>query len=65
MATLRASFFSLMLVNLTKENLLHFLTAILAQVEVALQEDQMITFFVEKENMKTQYASISSFIILN
>ena len=54
-----------MLVNLTKENILHFLIAILALVEVALQKKQLTASFVEhlKEKREIQYASISIFII--
>ena len=36
-----------MLVNLTKENILHFLIAILALVEVALQKKHLTASFVE------------------
>ena len=51
MKTLRASFFSLMLVILIKRNILNFLFGILAQVDT-LRKKQLTASFVEhfKEN---------------
>ena len=52
MKTLRASFFSLMLVILIKRNILNFLFAIMAQVQGTLRKKQLTASFVEhfKEN---------------
>ena len=52
MKTLRGSFSSHMLVNITKKKIQNFLTAILAYLQSALRKKQLTAFFVEhfKEN---------------
>ena len=63
MKTLRASFFSLMLVKFIKIKILDFLTAALAYVQGALRRKRMTASFVDhfRKIIKIQYASTFSF----
>ena len=47
METLKNIFFNLLLLNLIKKGILHFLNAILVYLQGALRKKQLITFFLE------------------
>ena len=64
MKTLRASFFSLMLVNLIKAKILHFLITVLAWNRGALRRKQLASYFLDQlkqyhENTICTYSQFS------